>query len=222
MVFWFHYILGGNIRSSVFWPLTLTVDELESLSAHAHYPNGKLSFIEPGRRKERGSPNLKTEIGVLKANSLTSSFALRQGVGKKWKLVLVMNSVSKPATKTQGRGLINGKERGERWLGHCFQTRAIYNSRASISGMLCTTCTSHPSSSAFQPWGFIKERLWWNALTRGENTVIDYDLLRWTHWSGDALLWVLSVYGASLINFAEIWHYYGKNLEPFHCVWSAN
>lgn len=150
MVFWFHYILGGNIRSSVVWPLTLTVDELGTLSAHGHYPNVKLSFIEPGRRKERGSPNLKMEISDLKAISLTSSFALRQGMGKKWKLMLVMNSVSKPAKKTQGRGLINGKERGERGLGHCFQARAIYNSRASMSGMLCTTCTSHPSNSAFQ------------------------------------------------------------------------
>lgn len=119
------------------------------------------------------------EIGVLKAISLTSSFALRQGLGKKWKLMLVMNSVSKLAKKIQGRGLINGKERGERWLGRCFQARAIYNSGASMCGMPCTTCTSHPSNSAFQPWGFIKERLWLNALTRGENTVIDYDLLRW-------------------------------------------
>lgn len=81
--------------SSVFWLLTLTVDELETRSPWS-LPKCEVTFYRTQEKKGK------------------SPFALRQGEGENWKLMPAMNSVSKLAKKTEGRRIRNGKKRGDR------------------------------------------------------------------------------------------------------------
>lgn len=84
------------------------------MEARDPYPNVKLPLIEARRREERGRPTLTMEIGVW-----TSALLPLLPLGREMREVGINardDSVSKLAEKAGERRIMNGKERGERWV----------------------------------------------------------------------------------------------------------